>query len=102
MKGKLFISGLVSLFLIGGVFAIEGAKVTESKGSLKEETFVNKIESLAVDAENTICPVSGMEIGTIVDPVKYEYKGKIYNFCGERCIKSFKENPEKFIKIIEE
>ncbi|MCK4917135.1 MAG: hypothetical protein KAJ14_06165 [Candidatus Omnitrophica bacterium] len=102
MKGKIFISGLVSLFLIGGVFAIEEHKVTESKSSLKEETSGNKTESPAVEVGNTKCPVSGMEIGTIVDPVKYVYKGKIYNLCGERCIKSFQENPEKFIKIIEE
>lgn len=55
----------------------------------------------AVEVGNTICPVSGDEI----DPeakVTYEYEGNIYNFCCPACIDGFKEDPEGYIKILEE
>jgi len=53
------------------------------------------------EAGNKICPVSGEEIN---DETKatYEYKGKIYNLCCSGCIEEFRNNPEKYIKIIEE
>jgi P-type Cu+ transporter len=44
-------------------------------------------------------PVCGMA----VDPkasslVKSEYKGRTYYFCGENCKKSFKADPEKYVR----
>ncbi len=55
-----------------------------------------------VEVGNTICPVSGEKVGEMGDIVKYEYKGKIYNFCCEACLKDFVKNPEKFAKIAED
>ncbi len=47
------------------------------------------------NAEELICIVSGEE----ADPeLKMEYKGKTYYFCCKKCVKKFKENPEKYIK----
>jgi len=32
------------------------------------------------------------------DPaLSMEYKGKVYHFCCKKCVKKFKENPEKYI-----
>ncbi len=51
---------------------------------------------------NKICPVSGEEVGTMGEVVKYEHKGKVYNFCCKMCVKDFKKDPQKFIKKVEE
>ncbi len=55
----------------------------------------------AVNIGNKICPVSGEKIDEKLKAT-YEYKGKIYNFCCEMCIDSFKGDPEKYIKKVEE
>ncbi len=63
----------------------------------------------AVEVGNKICPVSRDAIpvpgekGTMGDnPVKVEYKGKIYNLCCPMCVKDFKNDPAKYSKIAEE
>ena len=62
----------------------------------------------AVEVGNKICPISGDKVpapgekGTMgAEPVKVEYKGKIYNLCCPMCIKDFKKNPEKYSTIAE-
>lgn len=49
---------------------------------------------------NKTCPVSGerLEEGS---SVTYEYKGKVYNFCCQRCVEEFKKDPERYIKEME-
>ena len=61
-----------------------------------------------VEVGNKICPVSGDKVpvpgekGEMGDnPVKVEYKGKIYNLCCSMCVKDFKKNPEKYSGIAE-
>jgi YHS domain-containing protein len=60
----------------------------------------------AVEVGNKICPVSGNKVPALGEenamgdePVKIEYKGKIYNLCCPMCIKDFKNNPEKYSGI---
>jgi len=55
----------------------------------------------AVNVGNKICPVSGEKI---IEETKatYEYKGKVYNFCCAMCIDTFKKDPQKYIKKVEE
>lgn len=55
-----------------------------------------------VEVGNKFCPVSGEEVGKMGDPVKHEYKGKIYNLCCAMCTKDFKKDPEKYSKIAED
>ena len=50
----------------------------------------------AVDAKNTVCPVSGDKIDDNTKAT-YEYEGKIYNFCCSACIEAFKKDPQKYI-----
>lgn len=66
-------------------------ETTETKkSSSKSETSVKKS-----DEKQLICAVTGEE----ADPsLKMEYKGKTYYFCCKKCVKKFKENPEKYIK----
>ncbi len=58
-------------------------------------------EKKAVDAGNKICPVSGEKIDEKTK-VTYEYEGKIYNFCCDMCIPTFKKDPQNYIKKVEE
>lgn|SRR3989338_4190771 len=58
--------------------------------------------SSAVEVGNKICPVSGEKIGTMGEAVHYEHEGKVYNFCCPMCVKDFKKDPQKYIKILEE
>lgn len=55
----------------------------------------------AVNAGNKICPVSGEKIDEKLKAT-YEYEGKIYNFCCAMCIDAFKNDPQKYIKKVEE
>ncbi|MCX8057147.1 MAG: YHS domain-containing protein [Ignavibacteria bacterium] len=62
----------------------------EKKDASKSSQEVKKAEK-----EELICAVTGEE----ADPsLKMEYKGKTYYFCCKKCVKKFKENPEKYIK----
>lgn len=56
----------------------------------------------AVNVGNKICPVSGDKIDDEGRKATYEYNGKIYNFCCPMCIETFKKDPEKYIKKVEE
>lgn len=55
----------------------------------------------ATNVGNAICPVTGEKIDEETKAT-YEYKGKIYNFCCAMCIEEFKNDPEKYIKKVEE
>lgn len=91
---------IVFLFLVVSVFSSIALAQDENKPS--------KVESLrgesttAVNAGNKICPVSGEKIGDMGKPAQYEYKGKVYNFCCEGCVETFKENPEKYVNSVEQ
>ena len=61
----------------------------------------NEEVSKPEDAGNTICPVSGEQIDEIAKAT-YVYEGKIYNFCCPSCIDTFKKDPQKYIKKIEQ
>ncbi|MBI1976775.1 MAG: YHS domain-containing protein [Candidatus Omnitrophica bacterium] len=64
-----------------------------------------EVEALGLEkAGNRLCPVSDGEINfndPKHKPARLAYKGKVYNFCCDMCIKDFKKDPEKFIKKIE-
>lgn len=75
------------------------AEHAEHKDAHKAAPAGNKSE--VVDVGNKICPVTGEKIGEETKAT-YEYEGKIYNFCCPMCIGTFKKDPEKYIKKIEE
>ena len=50
---------------------------------------------------NKICPVLGENIDEETKTT-YEYEGKVYNFCCAMCIDKFKDDPQKYIKKVEE
>ena len=103
-----------SLFLTLAVLgAPTGFALAHETGMPHKETTsviqINPAENTlatAVEVGNKLCPVSGDKIpapgekGTMGDnPVKVEYKGKIYNLCCPMCVKDFKKNPNKYSAI---
>ncbi|MDQ3023132.1 MAG: hypothetical protein M3R04_01910 [bacterium] len=47
------------------------------------------------------CPVSGEKLGSMGDPVVYDYKGREIRFCCSGCIEDFEANAGKYIGEID-
>ena len=84
-------------FLVVGVVAFQGV-------SRAAEEAAPAMVAKAVEVGNKICPVSGEKIEKTAmgEPVKIEYKGKIYNLCCGMCPKDFNKDPEKYSKIADD
>jgi YHS domain-containing protein len=52
----------------------------------------------AVDLKNTVCPVSGDQVGD--SKLMTTYEGKIYHFCCDDCPKAFAKDPAKYAKAV--
>jgi len=90
----LVILGLVVLALVSysTVFGMSCC-AHASEGSASQAA---QAESAAIDAGNKICPVLGEEIDE-ASKATYEYEGKVYNFCCQGCIGTFKKDPQTYI-----
>ncbi len=98
MKIKyVFISLVISAALSTYAFAAEGH---EHKGSMAGSEMEKP--SPAIEVGNEVCPISGEKVGAMGSVVQYEYKGKIYNFCCDGCVETFKKDPEQYLKVVEE
>jgi YHS domain-containing protein len=85
---------LLAVFLIVGTsFSFNTYAQEKTKEEKKENTTVEqKADSNQVF--NLVCPVSHEE----ADPqITYTYKGVTYALCCKRCLKKFKNDPEKYI-----
>jgi len=107
MKLRIIMFSVIMLtFCADQSFAYEGMKHDEGmeeKGSMMEgEITAGVTKSGAIKVGNTICPISKEKVGEMGDVVEYEYEGKIYNLCCTMCLKDFKKDPEKYIKMIDE
>lgn len=85
---------MISVFVLVSV-QVSGARAADSDAQTSA-SFVTKSQN----AGNQICPVSGDEIHEETKAT-YEYKGKIYNLCCSSCVPAFRNDPEKYIQIIE-
>jgi len=89
----------VVFILCAGMFFFSLAGLSYSQQ--KEENVNKEVTLQQQEVGNNICPVSGEEINEEIKAT-YEYKGKIYNLCCASCIKEFRNNPEKYVQIVEE
>lgn len=48
------------------------------------------------------CVVSDEELGSMGDYIRFVYRGQEMKVCCKPCIKKFKKNPKKYIKILAE
>lgn len=77
-----------------GILEEEQVEVAGEQEGMREEEG-------PIEVGNKICPVSGEEIGE-GEEYKFEYEGKIYNFCCKMCVKDFKKDPQKYIEKLKE
>lgn len=96
--GKI-IAGLTIMFVMAGSPLVYAEPETAVPA---EQPAAVPAGSLGEEVGNKVCPVSGKNVGEMGEVVKYEYNGKIYNFCCDACKKDFVKNPEKFAKIAED
>jgi YHS domain-containing protein len=98
-----FFTVIIGLSLTIGSYAQEKEKSDNSNQPVKEvQKNVDTNSNIQVKEGtpvNTICPVSKED----ADPkVTYNYNGKTYAFCCNKCLKKFKADPEKYIKRMNE
>jgi YHS domain-containing protein len=48
------------------------------------------------------CVVSGEKLGEMGDPFVYAYEGREIKFCCKGCLKDFKKDTAKYLKMIDE
>lgn len=48
------------------------------------------------------CIVSGEKLGSMGDPIKYDYKGREVQFCCEMCIQKFESDPDTYLKVLDQ
>ena len=99
----LILIAAITLLPTAPLWAIEGMNHDEHMEAMMGAQKDDAAVSQAVEVGNKICPVSGNRVDDkkMGEPVKYEYKGKIYNLCCKMCIKDFQKNPKKYSKIAE-
>src|SRR3989338_3683058 len=95
---------LTTAILLGssGYAVVHGEEGRMEQGSMTESEATDVFSPDAVEVGNKICPISGKVVDLMGEGIKYEYNGKIYNFCCKMCLKDFKQDPEKYGRIAEE
>ncbi len=103
MIRKILLVIIAGLFILGIGKIVLAMSCGDHNSSQQLVASPNGNEPAAINVGNKICPVSGEKIGegNSVDAATFEYQGKIYNFCCAACIEEFKQNPDKYIKIVE-
>jgi hypothetical protein len=51
----------------------------------------------AAGAVQTVCPVSGEELGSMGDPIIVTHAGQSVQLCCKSCVKTFNADPEKYL-----
>lgn len=106
MIKQIFMIGAISVLFFSIVSLSLAKSCVNEDGLRKQMTQTDDAttcatKKAAVDVGNKICPVS-KHIIKEETKATYEYEGKIYNLCCAACIEEFKNDPGKYIKIIEE
>ncbi len=52
----------------------------------------------AMNVGNSVCPISGQDIGSMGEAYHVTYEGKEYNLCCKGCAPEFYKNSEKYVE----
>lgn len=68
--------------------------------------YLEKLDAAVIAAQSesyplTTCPVSGMKLGGMGEPVDYVYQGQLVRFCCSGCIDKFNEDPSAAMAMLE-
>jgi YHS domain-containing protein len=81
---------LIGLLIAAVTFAHEGHHADSTTQPASQPT----TQRAAVDLANTVCPVTGDQVGD--SKLTEVYEGKIYHLCCDDCPKDFKKDPQKY------
>ena len=91
------LAAVLMIVLTGGAaFAAEGNTRSE-EAAVVEEAVVGDAVVENTDPLET-CIVTGAELGSMGEPVVYDYRGREVRFCCAGCVKKFKEDPEAYME----
>lgn len=90
-RSRRILSGLAAF---AAVLLIAGAALAE--GDAAADTVETEVYPLG------ICIVSGGKLGSMGDPVAYEYEGREIRFCCKGCVAQFEKNPAAYLEKLDE
>lgn len=85
------LSALLTSFTLGGSISTEVTVKPSISAKKKAKPYLLKK-----------CIVSDEDLGSMGDPIIFVYKGQEIKVCCKPCIKKFKKNPKKYIKLLTE
>ena len=98
MKAKFFYA--VGMVLFAGLLTSNGLFAQSASKSSTEKIEKAKQDTVqTTEVKQTVCPVMGGEINK---EVYADYNGKRVYFCCQGCLSTFKKNPEKYMKKLED
>ena len=96
----LMLAAAAFMVLAAGLAAAGDNAVAEKAAADKAVT--EKAEPERAAAEDTYplstCIVTGAELGSMGEPVIYDYKGREIRFCCAGCVKKFEADPDGYVK----
>lgn len=63
---------------------------------VKQRAHIDDLSLISDDEEPVIDPVCDLELIPFETEYKSYYKGKVYYFCSEGCLRRFNDCPEKY------
>ncbi len=104
---KLLMIGAVTGTVTAAGCAVEH-EIEEVPGVVPEEMPGEVTENVDVEAAVPddypvdICIVSGMKLGSMGEPYEYEHEGRRILFCCAGCVGEFEDDPEKYLKKLDD
>ena len=90
---KTTVSKTIAILVVAAALAAAGtARAEDTKSEPKKDTY-----------PLTTCVVSGEKLGgDMGEPVKFDYHGREIRFCCPGCEATFKKDPAKYLKILDD
>ena len=99
---RLFAASLAALGAIALTPSASAADAEKSAPAAEAKEGEKKAEKKVGDPYTLdSCPVSGEKLGSMGDPVVYDYQGREIRFCCKACVPKFEAEPEKYIAEID-
>ena len=92
-----YIAGILALLLVAGISAVGCGK--EEEATVQPGAPVGPAPAAEVQIAQTSCPVMGLPIDK---DIYVDHKGRRVYFCCQMCVDKFKEDPETYLKKLDE
>ena len=93
-----YIAGILALLLVAGISAV-GCGKKEEETKVRPAAAAESAPAGEVQIAQTSCPVMGRPISK---DIYLDHKGRRVYFCCQMCVGTFKEDPETYLKKLDE